>query len=775
MGKRYNSAQYLWSPLLVIASVPCMATTVAQAQTNSASDASSEPPNAVLGDIVVTAQKRSTSLQKTPISITAVEGDTLQKAQIRSLVEVKNLVPAMQMGDNGGYAQITIRGIGISSFVPGADSAVALNMNEVYVSRPIAQLTGLYDVASLEALRGPQGTLYGRNATAGSINIATARPTDEWSGYGRVAVGSFNAVNVEGAVGGPIAGDMLMVRVAGFIDKRSGYGRNLVTGNDVGDLNSRGIRGTIVFQPAPNLKATIIADYFKQNDHNAGIHYFGAAGTANLPGASGVVPLFIRQGGYTVVAGQDVAAGRDSKFRLRTTSVTGILEWSLGAFSVKSISGYRDQNSFALAPLDAGSTDNAFYVSGEPAHQFSEEIQLHYDTDRLHLTGGVYYFDEKDSSSPGNAAFKYSVVAPGQGLPPKAQDYFVDFVEIGGTLRTTAKAIFGEASYEVIDGLTLIGGIRYSKEKKVHEPRNAGPGVLKAGWGTPWMLGDPQPAINFRRVKTFTSTTPKLGLQYELTPKTLLYATYAKGFKSGGFDVTTTGPAFEPEKVTDYEGGIKTTLFDNKLRLAVSGFYYDYSNLQVLQLIGLAQVTQNAGSAKVYGGELEFTALVTPELQVNGATSLLHARYKQYCGPSSIQTKLLLPAGVCQAVPSAGVANFSGRRLSNSPDFSGNIGATYTWSLPQGNLALRGEMNYTTKFYFSPDNIDILGQKGFVKENAFLTYTSNAGWHMTAFIRNIGNITTKVSGNVNSAVVGSPARGSVAPPRTYGMELGYKF
>lgn len=720
--------------------------------------AAAPAPESGLQDIVVTAQKRSTSLQRTPIAITAVEGDALQRAQIRTLTEVKTLVPAMNMGDNSGYAQITIRGIGISAFVPGAESAVALNVNEIYVSRPIAQLTGLYDVASLEVLRGPQGTLYGRNATAGSINVTTTRPTDHWSGYGRVTVGNYAAVNAEGAIGGPIAGDTLTFRVAGFIDKRNGYGTNLVTGNAVNNMDSRGVRGTLVFKPAPGLKATIIADYFKESDRNAALHYFGATGLTGLSGALGIPPTFVTQGGYAPSNLQDMAAGTDARFRLRTASVTGILDWTSGRFGLKSVTGYRDQNSLSQTPLDGGSTNNAFYLSGEPADQVSEEVQAHYDTRRLHLTAGAFYFHENDASSPGVAPFKYSILAPAFGLPaiPASQDYFVDFVEIGGKIHTTAKALFGEASYEILDGLTLLAGLRYSSERKTNEPQNA------ISLTRPWTYDTPQPPVGFRQSQTFKSTTPKFGIQYQVTPRTLLYATYAEGFKSGGYDITTAGPAFAPEKLTDVEGGIKTTLFDNKLRLALSGFHYDYSNLQVLQVIGTQEVTTNAGNAKIYGGELELTAFLSPAFQINAAASWLHARYRDYVGPSP-------------ARPLLEEVDFGGQRLNNAPDFSGNAGATYTWQLPSGTMALRGTAEYTTKFFFSPDNIGILGQGGFVKGNAFLTYTSGAGWHVTAFVRNISDIDTKVSGVVNSPLLGSPARGGVAPPRTFGAEVGYKF
>jgi len=756
------------------ASVSALTIGTACAQQGAPETASVDTSNQ-LQDIVVTAEKRSTSLQKTAISITAVSGDTLQRAQIRSLTEVKSIIPGMQMGETDGYAQITIRGIGIANFVPGADSAAALNVNEVYISRPIAQLTGLYDVASLEALRGPQGTLFGRNATAGAINITTKRPTGTWSGNGRVTVGNYNAVNVEGGIGGPIAGDMLKLRVAGFIDKHDGYGRNETTGNPVSDKNAWGVRGTLVFTPTNNLTATIIGEYYKQRDNGAALHYQGAAGLVNLPGTTGLPILSIQQGGFVTTDRQNTVTPLDSKFRLRTTAVTGILDWSQGPFGLKSITAYRDQDSYTFTPLDDGSTANGFYVAGEPAHQFSQELQAHYNTDRLHVTAGLYYFKEKDASSPGVSPFKYSALQLFFGTPaiPADQDYYVDFVQIGGTLRTTAKAAFGQLSYEVVDGLTLTAGIRYSHEKKSAALNNS------FSLTNPYTSQTPQPPVSYRDSTTFESTTPKFGIQYQVTPRTMLYATYSKGFKSGGYDITAIAPAFKPEKLTDYEAGIKTTMLDNTLRLNLGGFYYDYTNLQVAQVIGTSVFTTNAATARVYGGEVEITYQPSSALTFDFAASYLNAKYRNYCGPSTVQTGFQTPAGVCSptpgALPALGVIDFSGRRLNNAPTFSGHTSATYVVDMPNGSLSLRGELEFTKRVYFTPDNVNEISQAGYVKQNAFVTYDSDANWHVTAFVRNLSNKDTWTSGQVSTPILGSPIHGAVAPPRTFGLEVGYKF
>jgi iron complex outermembrane recepter protein len=732
---------------------------LAQSGNSSSDPADSNQPagqKAALEEVIVTAEKRSSNLQRTPISVTAFNSEALQSEQVHSLPDLKMLVPAMQMGETDGYAQITIRGIGISNFTSGQESAVAFNMNEVYVSRPIAQLGGLFDVSSLEVLRGPQGTLYGRNATAGSINISTTRPTDNWSGYVSVTAGNYAAVRTEGAIGGPIVSDLLEFRVAGFEDKHDGYGKNVVTGNPVSDKDARGARGTLLFIPTSTVKVTLIGDYFEEHDNGAALHFFGSTGLTGLPGALAVPSRFITQGGFTTYDLQDTASPIDSKFNLRTSSVTGIVEWSDGPFAVKSITGYRDQSSLTLSTIDPGSTGNSFYYAGEPAHQLSEELQAHYDTTRLHVTGGLYYFQETDQTAPDQAVVKKSEIDSFFGIPFVAPDYFVDFVDIGGTTRTKAKAVFAQGTYEILDNLSVTAGIRYSSERKEATLNDA------FSLDTPWSANMPPPAPLVEAPKTFNSTTPKVGIQEQLTPDCLVYFSYSKGFKAGGFDTSAPSPAYKPETLTDYEGGIKTTFLQDRLRLNLSGFYYDYTNLQVIQVIGVSAVTSNAGSAHVYGAEAEITARPVPQLTLDFAGSYLHARYLQYVGPSSVQ-------------PLVAEVDFSGHALDNAPDFSGHAGATYAWPVPHGSVSLRAETEFTTRVYFTPDNINMVSQGGFVKGNAFLTYERENGWRATAFVRNISNRDTRVSGLVSIPEEGAPAHGSVAPPRTFGAEVMYKF
>jgi iron complex outermembrane receptor protein len=722
---------------------------------------SSDSSGEGLQEIIVTAEKRSSNLQTTPIAITAFSGEQLAKEGVRTLTDMQWVVPNFQMGENDGYAQITIRGIGVSDFVPTAEGAVAVNQNEVYVSRPIAQLGSFFDVGSLEVLRGPQGTLYGRNATAGSVNFTTARPTNEWSGYVRGAVGNYSATTLEGAAGGPIIDDVLLIRVAGIIDKHAGYGKNLVTGTDLNDKNAWGARVTVVYTPTSSITGTFIAEHYNEDDRAAALHYFGPAQQTGLVGSLGIPPAFIQSGGYAASNLQDIAAPRDPKFFLRTTALTGIFEYRFDPFSVKSITAYREQDSLTFTPLGGGSTADAFFIAGEPAHQISEELQLHYDSSRLHATGGLFWFKERDASTPGSSPFDGHLLDAAFGLPLRNPDYVVDFVEIGGTIRTEAKAAFTQATYEIIDRLSLTAGIRYSEETKEADLVNGFSLFQPYISTTPYQNDTPLPPVTHEPLVKFKSTTPKAGVQYQIDANNMVYFTFSKGFKSGGYDVTTVSPAFQPEKLTAYEVGSKSDLLNKRLRVNLSAFWYDYSNLQVLQVVGPAVFTSNAGSAHVYGVESEFDALVTDAFKVHAAATWLHARYQQYVGPDP-------------ARPLFPTVDFSGNALNNAPSFKMDLAPEYTWHMQSGTLALRGQATYSSRFYFGPANIDLLSQGSYVKLNAFLTFTSKKNYDVTAFVRNLTDKTTRTSGVINTPIL-STAQGAVAPPRTFGVEASFHW
>jgi iron complex outermembrane recepter protein len=732
----------------------------ALAQTTNA-EATREPQTtsgSELGEIIVTAEKRNTNLERTPVAITALNSAALADNQVHNLEDVQALIPSFKAGTNQGVAQVTIRGIGISDTVPGTEAAVAVNVNQVYVSRTVAQLTGLFDISQIEVLRGPQGTLYGRNATAGAVNITTALPTRDFSGYTRLTGGNYGEARLEGAVSGPLINDTLAVRLAGFGERHDGYGTNLVTGEGIDNEGTYGFRGTMLFTPTPEIKGTVYLDYYKEDDHSGGFHYFGAAGLTGLPGAIGIPPSFITEGGYAPQNIRDVASQLDPQFYLRTGSATAVLEWNPDdAFGLKSITGYRDQQWLITHTAGGGSVLSEIVHDGEAAHQISEEIDAHYDVGELQLTGGAYFFHENDDADPLTSALSTTLLGPLYGIAYPSQ-YIVDFISLASHFSTQAEAVFAQGRYNLTPQLSLTAGVRYSVERKTDEQ------FYGINLTAPYTGSNPlPPGVEIPSVK-FYATTPTAGVEYQLDRNTLLYFTYAQGFKAGGFDTGVQDPVpYRPEHLTDYEGGLKTTMLEGHLRANVSAYYYDYTDLQVQQVFGTTVQTENAATAKIYGTEAELSYILTDAFQVSGNAAWVHARYVDYSGPDP-------------ARPLLAVVDFSGHALDNAPDFTADISPQYTWHGSAADFIVRPELEYSSRFYFSPGNIALLSQGDYVKENLFLTYRPQADrWSVSAYCKNISNRTTKTGATVQTTITGSPVQGTLAPPRLAGVELNYKF
>lgn len=728
----------------------------------------SDETTVALEDIVVTAEKRSTSLQRTPIAVTAISGEKLRDQQVRDLRDIQANVPNFTMGDSQGRPQISIRGVGSSTFSVAVEGQVAVNLNEVYIASALSHQTGLFDVSSLEVLRGPQGTLYGRNATAGAVNITTTRPTDELSGFLDTTIGNYGQIRVEGAIGGALDDSgKLLVRVAGLRDTHNGYGRNLVTGSDVDDLDAYGVRGTVVFKPTDNFQATVIGEYYNQDDQSGQYHYFGAAGLSGVPGATGVGPLIFLSNGFVPTDKRDIAFPFDLPHTLSSLALTGILDWkSSGPVSVKLISGYRDQESTSAGTIDGGSVANTRSFGESDQYQLSQEVQVLYDTDRLRATAGAYYFYEDFDLQN---VFTFSSLLMSR-LGVKASTPFTRFLTQDGFFNTEAYAGFGQATFDVTPELSITAGIRYSRETK--EFVN-GFGVQPT---TPFPSDAPKPPLVVAPDVTFSAWTPKFGIQYQLN-STLLYASYSKGFKSGGFS---NGSAnlipFKPEKLTSYEVGVKTTFADGRIRANMAGFYYDYTDLQVTQVVGAALRTSNAATARVYGIEGEFNFLLSKQFQVNANAAWTHARYGKYCGSDGARPNIITPStcAVNGVLPGA-TADFGGNALFNAPDWRGFVAAQYTHAIGRGDLIFRGELEYVSRIYFAPNNFDFLSQGPNAKVNLSVAYKPDERWTIKAFVRNLGDKTTKTSSLVASPLVGSPILGSLAPPRLFGGQISYKF
>ena len=351
-------------------------------------------------EIVVTATKRGGTLQSTPASISAVSEDKLGAGGIQSIADLAGAIPNLSVGDQFGVNRTFIRGVGMTSIDLGADGAVAFLQDGAMIARPSAQLSGFYDLEQVEVLRGPQGTTYGRGATAGAINLVTKRPTRDLDGYARFTYGNYDNKIFEGAVGGPLAGERLMARIATKIEKRDGYGENLFTGNDVDNRNAYAVRGSLLARPSEQLEALLTVDHFRERDNNYAFHYFGPTNVpeAFLPGVllggQTINGFYAAQGKKADL--RNIYSNEDAINRRNGTGLTGIVTWKPSRLSIVSTTSYRDFKRFNRDDLDVTEAE-AFGQNNytERSKSFSQEITANYRAGRLEVLGGALYFHEK--------------------------------------------------------------------------------------------------------------------------------------------------------------------------------------------------------------------------------------------------------------------------------------------------------------------------------------------------------------------------------------------
>lgn len=695
-----------------------------------------------LEQIVVTAQKRSESVQDIPLAVTAVGGEALRDRQVSSVESLSSIAPSINFGNYGGSARIAVRGIGFDTATPGAEGRVAYHLDGVYISRPSAQMGTFYDIERIEVLRGPQGTLYGRNATGGSINVISRAPTEVPSGYANITVGNYGRVAIESALSGQIT-EGASARMAVMSNNRNGYGKNEYSGKDIDDANQRGGRVTLRLKPAADVTVDLSADYYRENDHAYALHYMGQYGTTVLKG--------VTLGGSAPSQLRDINSEFEPENQREAYGYSGTVSWDLGAATLKSISAYRHSDFGIKNDLDETDQQLAIFTFYERARQYSQELQLSGKTDRLNWLVGAYYFNEWIFGGDQVARNLRVVGGP---------NFLTNGLIAEGVTRTRAMAGYGQIDYSVLDNLKLILGARYNHERiSIND-------TFQLDFVRPFNPNStiiPQPTFPRTDTTSNNAFTPKFGVEYSLNEDAILYATVSKGFKSGGFNLAINVPAFKPESIWAYESGLKLTTADRRLRANLAAFYYKYTNLQVTKIVSTQAITENAAAANLYGGELELTALPTEKVQLDGSISYLHARYKDYKSVDPVR-------------PTLGLLNLEGNQLIQAPEWTVNAGAQFRQPVGTGSVTLRGEMNFMSRMYFSAFNVDQVSQKANAKFNAFLSWANDdSRWKASLFVRNITDKITRTSGLVASATYGSPITGSISAPRTFGVMVGYSF
>ena len=714
----------------------------------------------VLEEVIVTAQKRQTNLQKTAMSVSALSGDELSNRQITDISGVVLAMPNMNFGQTTGNARIAVRGIGFDNISVGNEGRVAFHVDGVYVSRPAAALGNMFDLERVEVVRGPQGILYGRNATAGAVSLITRAPGEELSGYLSGSVGNYNAFSFEGAAGGAVS-DIVSARVAFNVVERDGYGDNITNGREVDDQSSQNFRGVFNMDFSESFNVTVRGDYMNQDDSAYGFRYIGRG---SLPDASvgwpGAAPAGLRVGGVVAEDRRDSARdiGPENDREFGGVSVEANL--TVGNIDFVSISSYRRSDWTIITDLDGTSSPLTVYDQFEESDQYSEEFRASQDTSWGGWMAGVYYFHEKIF---GGSRVPLDRLA----VPPLMAPTFSGLqqgVSLVGKIDTTAWALFGSLDFDVTEVLTLRLGVRYSDEDKEIDEQNSGLLLFR-----PYPpLPDPfEPGLGTRRQdKTnWTNVSPMVTLEYEATENVFVFAGYSEGFKSGGYNLGNIQPAFDQEQIKQYQVGLRSDWNNGSLRANITGFYYDYTDLQVSKVNGPVVTIENAAAAELYGADVELLAQVSERLRLELTAGLLHAEFEEY-------------TSFDPARPAAffGEFDLAGNDLTQAPSYTVNAGVEYRLPIHPGVITVRAEGRFVDKVWHSAFNLEHMSQPSYEWFNASLRYDTGDGkWSATAYVRNIGNEEVVSAALVSSGLVGFPVNGAFEPPRTYGITIRRNF
>ncbi|ABQ71658.1 TonB-dependent receptor (plasmid) [Rhizorhabdus wittichii RW1] len=683
-------------------------------------------------EIIVTAQRRGENLQNVPIAITALSASRLQATGVLTAQDLSTVTPSLQMPAQAGYLLPRLRGIGTSVIGPGIENTVALYVDGVYQASSPASIFSLTGIERIEVLKGPQGTLFGRNATGGLIQIVTREPEPGFSGNGAISYGNYDTVSADAYIAG--GSDTVRVSLAGrYAHQGDGFGYNFARGEDANTVrDDLALRGKMVFLPADGTKVTFSADYARTRGSYPEARMFPGAPARNDPNPpSG--PFDTNNNTQSI---KSLDAGGAS---LR-------VDQDVGAIGLTSISAYRRSTFHSVVDLDRTPANLVFIDNTQQDRQFSQELQLHSTRGSTidWLVGG-YYFWSKSGFEP-SILTNYPPTAPA----PRT-------VTVDGNQSTESLAAFGQLTVPLTDQLRATAGLRYTTEK-----RSIDTGSIVALISGPTLATAAQD--DSRR---YNKLTWRAALDYQPTPDVLLYLSYNRGFKSGGFNVTTPGAApYEPEVLDAFEFGAKLDLFDRRLRINSAVFYYDYSNIQVAYFIGASGGTlgiRNGSSATVYGADVDLSLILAPGLTLQGGASLIHDRFGDF--PNAV-INTPLPGGG----NASGVFQAKGNRLPFTSDFSGNIGLDYARELSSGKLTANVTLYYNDGYYPEADNIRRVD--GYAKLNASLGWRfGESGVGVRIWGRNLTN-------KAIPTFIGSVAAGTgitYEPPRTYGASLTVDF
>lgn len=752
------------------------------------------------GDIVVTARRRAEKLQDTPVAISAFTPELLEARQILQTQDLERVTPSLQfkpagqLSGNSSSAVVFIRGVGQVDPTAAVDPGVGIYLDEVYLGRAVGGAIDFGDIAGVEVLRGPQGTLFGRNTIGGAILVQTRQPElGVFSGRARVRAGSDNLYEGFAALNIPL-GNTLAARVSAGFRKRDGYVIRAFDGLDLGNDNARSFNAAIKWEPSSAFDLFIRGDYSRRDEHGAPFVFAEineqapvaaiASVAAGCPGATipfaPIAPGDPRFGAPNVPLVNDPRCAND--LQARGDFVNGgtapVMSkskvWGLAATanihltehaSVKLISAYRETESRGIR--DADNTPLLLITTdvGAKSHQLSQEVQLQLDYGSVSaILGGYYFNEETHERATVPLAFPPSPPVIGSLLAggPGSRDLQIS------RLRTDSLAGFGEISVKPVAGLELTGGLRYTTDLKTFQGTvfNLFPATLPDPDPLP-TLAVPQggPLFIFNRPfkRSFSALTGSASIQYRWNDAISTYASYASSFKSGGFNTRYNAAPpgnvpvpFDQEKVTSYEVGAKTQF--GRVRLNLAAFQAEYQDIQLIFRQGVVPLLFNAGEARMRGVEAELSYHAPWGLMLDAGGSILHDRIKS-----------ITP------VPGATATVAPGDDLPFTPDFQGNFSVAYAIELGNGmKLTPRIDGSYTAKETFITGSIRSIEEDGYFLGNASITLKLTNGIEVSGGVANVFDERYLIQGNASLGTLGYAER-IFGRPRNWYVQLSGSF
>lgn len=713
-------------------------------------------------EIVVRAEKKEATLQSTPISISAISEEEIEKRGIKTMHDVQYLAPGVTFNQTGPTGFITMRGVGVEFTTIMAEPGVALHSDGIYKGGAMSSTIAMFDLESIEIVRGPQGTLNGRNSTGGSVNIYSRLPGDEASFEAGVMGGDYDRVRVELSGDIPVS-DTLKIRVAGAMDDREGYIDNVNLNRDEDGEEYSIFKAAAVWTPTEDLEVILRGDLFDM-EQTGPVYLF----TTPVSG-----PCCDTFGGLVTPTPSPWKSSGETPNdqEVEVSSVSLEINYQLNdLITLRSITSDSEQDLEAVRDIDGTSVPFLDSYRLEDMDEFSQELTLIGTTGNLEWIVGAYYY-KSESNYLGEfnfpaltpvfkgfygAAFGLSGPLPtlaglAERIVPNSGRNDPDLLFLDDAIyeETESQAFYVQGSYSISERLTATLGIRNTRDEKTFVQTSS----------DNLFTGDT--CVRQESDEDWNETTGKVGIDYRFSDSTLLYASVSTGYRSGGFDGGSCFDPFDPENLTSYEVGAKMDLSEY-LRVNVAAFVYDYEDYQARLFTPLGTETLNAPGADIHGVEVEIDWLATERFRLSGSVSYLDSEFKGLSAQDPM-------------APENGFVDLDGNSLLRSPELQANLTADFDIPLAVGLLTLRGEFAYMDEQHHSLWNTDIglEPSRTMVNYRVFFQPAAYERVSLSAFVNNATDDEYHVM-VLNSGLVGGTTT-AYGAPRTWGVQLRYKM